>query len=110
MKGTSIPRLELQAAVLGARLAEAVQDSLEIEIKERTFWSDSQSVLHWIKSDSKKYKQFVANRISEIHDLTKPEEWKWISTDSNPADLATRFCKKQFGSMLSTLWLETFQI
>ncbi|XP_044745202.1 uncharacterized protein LOC123307065 [Coccinella septempunctata] len=105
VKGVSIPRLELQAAVLGSRLAETVQNSLEVEIKGRMFWSDSQSVLHWIKSDSKKYKQFVANRITEIHDLTRPEEWKWISTDLNPADLATRFCKKKFLT-LNSLWLE----
>ncbi|XP_062537760.1 uncharacterized protein LOC134206081 [Armigeres subalbatus] len=41
----SIPRLELQAAVLGARLANSAGEILSLEVKQRFMWSDSKTVL-----------------------------------------------------------------
>ena len=53
-KATSVPRLELITAVLGLRLLRKVTKLLE----------DSEDVICWIQGHSRRYKTFVANRIS----------------------------------------------
>ena len=63
---TSIPRLELMAAVLALRLGISVADTLEVCKSDMTFWTDSTNVLCWIKNCSRNYKPFVANRVGEI--------------------------------------------
>ena len=83
----TLPQLELMAALTGARLAKHLHESLPAT--EITFWSDSQIVLHWL-STSKTLKRFVARRVTEIHELTKPFKWKYCSSSDNPADLLTR--------------------
>ncbi|XP_065076520.1 uncharacterized protein LOC135700058 [Ochlerotatus camptorhynchus] len=54
IKYTSIPRLELQAAVLGCRLAASVTQNLTMKISKRTFWTDSRNVLCWLRADHKR--------------------------------------------------------
>ncbi|XP_046621080.1 uncharacterized protein LOC124305548 [Neodiprion virginianus] len=90
VKPMTVPRLELQAALLGARMADIVGGELEVPIHERVFWSDSSTVLHWICADPIQKQMFVANRLGEIGELTKVAEWGWIPTSLNPADDATR--------------------
>lgn len=102
VKITSIPRLELQAALLGARLAATVSEETDLEITSRVFWSDSTTVLHWLKSDPRRFKTFVAHRLAEIEDKTKPRDWRWVPTKENPADDATRDIPRNFES--SSRW------
>lgn len=86
----SIPCLELQAAVLGARLADSVVDVLSLEVKQRFMWSDSKTILSWIHSDHRRYKQYVAFRIGEIHRMTRLAKWRWVPTKCNVADALTK--------------------
>ena len=53
-------------------------------------WSDSVDVLYWIRSCSRKFKPFVANRVGEVQSLTDPEQWRHEPTKQNPAYLLTR--------------------
>lgn len=87
----SIPRLELQAAILGTRLANSIRNAHTIKINRQVFWSDSKTVICWIRSDHRKYRQFVAFRIGEILESTNEKEWKWIPTKMNVADEATKW-------------------
>lgn len=91
VKPMTVPRLELQAALLGARMARTIVDELEIEISERVFWSDSTTVLHWIRANPLSKQMYVANRLGEIGELTQIREWRWVPTRENPADDATRW-------------------
>lgn len=96
-KPMSIPRLELQAAVLGSRLAETVVKGHNIEISRRYFWSDSQTVLKWLESNARKYHPFVALRIGELQESTEIQEWRYVPSKINRADLATKWkCKTNF--------------
>ncbi|XP_055645110.1 uncharacterized protein LOC129780638 [Toxorhynchites rutilus septentrionalis] len=89
----SIPRLELQAAVLGARLRKTIEEKHSLKIQRTFFWSDSSTVIAWIKSDARRYRQFVAFRVNEILSLSSVQEWRWVPTKLNVADEATKWGK-----------------
>ncbi|KAL7723791.1 hypothetical protein ACLKA6_000406 [Drosophila palustris] len=86
----SIPRLELQAAVLGVRLATLIHEHHHLTLTQTTFWSDSMTVLQWINSTSRRFKPFVGHRVAEIISTTLPDQWRWVPTEQNTADAATR--------------------
>ncbi len=43
-----------------------------------------------IQKESHGFGTFIATRIAEIQTLTSTDEWWWIASDNNVADLATR--------------------
>ena len=90
MRHLSIPRLELQAAVLAVRLKEEIVKEHESKIHSCNFWTDSTTVLQWIHSSHRKQQVFVANRVAEILDKTKVSQWNHVSGINNPADIETR--------------------
>lgn len=90
LKPMSIPRLELQAALMAARLGGLLKESLRLNIQELYFWSDSKTVLHWIHSEARRFKVFVSQRVGEIQELTNPSEWRYIPSKLNIADDATK--------------------
>ncbi|XP_059045880.1 uncharacterized protein LOC131841577 [Achroia grisella] len=91
LRPISIPRLELQGAVIAARLANIIEtDHKDFKPARRYFWTDSSTVLQWIRSDPRNYKPFVAHRLGEIDELTKNCEWRHVPSDANVADVATR--------------------
>ena len=92
IKQQSVPKLELQAAVLGVRLFQTVRKAFATQFQSVTFWTDSCVVLDWIQSRNK-LKSFVANRVDEIRQSTSPVDWRYVPTESNPADHGTRGLK-----------------
>ncbi|XP_062710881.1 uncharacterized protein LOC134288963 [Aedes albopictus] len=90
LKFVSIPRLELQAAVVGTRLAKSIQEGHSIRIMQRYFWTDAADVLCWLRSDHRTYSQFVAFRISDILESSDISEWKYVPTKENVADEGTK--------------------
>ncbi|XP_045763680.1 uncharacterized protein LOC123866269 [Maniola jurtina] len=95
-KPISIPRLELQAALLGTRLAATIEREMDLRVLKKAYWTDSSTVLQWIKSDPRKFKTFVAHRLAEIEESTNVGEWRWVPTKENPADDATRGTPNDF--------------
>ncbi|XP_043199886.1 uncharacterized protein LOC122369305 [Amphibalanus amphitrite] len=90
LKQLTIVRLELQAAVLGARLADTIKRQITYKFDQTVFWSDSKVVINYIRNESRRFHTFVANRISEIQHLSRWEDWRHISGKNNPADIASR--------------------
>ena len=89
-KEMTIPRLELTAARIAARLLKTVRETLKNwEPEELVLWSDSRTVLHWLENRGQ-YRQFVQRRVDEIQELTKDVKLKYVPTAENPADLGTR--------------------
>ena len=88
LKSLSLSRLELCAALLSAKLFEAVTHALRrLKFSKIVFWSDSMIVLHWIGTPPHLLKTFASNRVSEIQKLTEPHNWRHIQSEQNPADL-----------------------
>ena len=42
--------------------------------------------LNYIKNENRRFQTFVANRVSEIRELTHPDQWKHCPGKINPAD------------------------
>lgn len=89
LRGQTVPRLELCAALLGSQLVDNLRKTTNFT-EPVTMWSDSTIVLYWLQSRSNSWKVFVSNRIAEIQRLTKDFEWRHIPTELNPADRISR--------------------
>lgn len=61
---------------------------LRLNISERFLWTDSQCVLHWLKT-KKPLSVFVDNRIKEIKQQQNMT-FRYIISSHNPSDSATR--------------------
>ncbi|GFU80688.1 uncharacterized protein TNCV_514151, partial [Trichonephila clavipes] len=89
-KPTTIPRLELCAAVLLAKLVHRVKQALKLNVTNTFLWSDSMIVLSWIRKESYQLKTFVANRIATIQEMISSKQWRYVATEDNPADFVSR--------------------
>ena len=92
LKELSIVRLELCAAVEATRLDSFIKEVLDVQIVKSTFFTDSEIVRAYIQNDSKRYKVFVANRVSEIRQHTSPSQWFHVPSEINPSDIISRGC------------------
>ena len=75
LKSGTIPRLELVAAFLAARMSKSVADALGEVVRGSHFWSDSAIVLAWIRSRTANNGQFIQRRLLEIRKLTDVNSW-----------------------------------
>ena len=91
----TIPRLELNGAVLSKRLDEFVCNNLDLEFERVHHLVDSSTVLGYVHKPDAKLKPFEGVRVSEIQTAGKfvdgrLNDWAWIDTENNPADWATK--------------------
>ena len=82
-KSVSIPRLELSAAVVATRSHRMMQHELDVAEDEEFFWTDSMCVLYYIENNEKRFQTFVANRITTIHEESRPDQWSYVDTGPN---------------------------
>lgn len=86
----TLPKLELSAALLLAKLMATVKRALNIPIEKTFYFSDSEVTLAWIKGDANRWKVFVANRVTEICQLSDKNDWRYVASKENSADCASR--------------------
>lgn len=89
MKMTSIPRLGLTAATIAVKVGKMPKKELP-RVDYECYWTDSSVVLGYISNDSKRFHIFVANRTHHIQEHTTLSQWKYVPSDSNPANNASR--------------------
>ena len=86
MKFVSIPRPELQAAVLATRKCKMLQEELELNIDRTFLWTNCEIVLHYLKNEKRRLQTFVANRGEEINEHSPVHDWNHVPGTLNPAD------------------------
>ena len=87
---TTIPRLEICAAVMGVEMADLIIDELDQKPDAVTYYPDSRVVLGYIVNESRRFYVYVSNRVERIRRSSTPQQWRYVHTSLNPADLATR--------------------
>ena len=70
-----------------SRVITFLREHLPIRILTTYLYSDSTTVLHWLKSDN--LPVFVQNRVNSIQSVTDVT-YQYVSTRDNPADLPSR--------------------
>ncbi|GFV91734.1 integrase catalytic domain-containing protein [Trichonephila clavipes] len=99
----TIPRLELMACCIGARLVHSVYAALDVPDLKIVAWSDSMVALWWLKNHGD-WSVFVANRVNEINSLVPSQFWRHVPGELNPADLLSRGISPRLFS--DSLWWE----
>ena len=84
----SIPRLELLAALITARTAKLMKETLKTD--KISCFTDSQITLSQIHKGPAHYKQWVGHRIKEILTHTADTQWFFVPTHENPSDIASQ--------------------
>ena len=77
-------------AVLGMRLTTRISNVMNLNMNQLTYRSDSLNVLWWIRGRSREFKPFIANKIGEIQSRTNQEQWRYVPTSLNPANILSR--------------------
>ncbi|KAL1448295.1 hypothetical protein WDU94_003587 [Cyamophila willieti] len=103
-KGMTIPRLELLAALIGARLFSTVVEDFRLKDVTATFWTDATTVLAWLGRPDDPWDVYVRNRVVEIKKLTGTYEWRHVPGEMNPADMASRGCSPK--KFVKSKWWE----
>ncbi|GBM83168.1 hypothetical protein AVEN_43666-1 [Araneus ventricosus] len=103
LRGDTIPRMELLAALVGARLTKSVIEALNWKEVKCYYWSDSTTVLAWI-SREENWSVFVRNRVQEIRKLTSPLACNYVVGELNPADFLSIGCPAT--QLMSLTWWE----
>ncbi|GBN58924.1 hypothetical protein AVEN_76851-1, partial [Araneus ventricosus] len=94
LKSWSIPRWELMAFCIGARLVTSVIKAIDASGIKVALWSDSTVALWWSKEYGE-WSVFVANRFNEIRWLTGCYSLRYVPGNMNIAYLLTCGCTPQ---------------
>ena len=92
LKSLTVPRLELCAATIAINLDQTLRQELQLpfELLPSVFWTDSTTVLRYIRNESAVYHTFVANRVQQIRNSSEVLQWRYVPTNQNSADDPSR--------------------
>ncbi len=94
LKQITIPRMELTATVIAAKMDRMLKQELQLQLEDSVFWTDSFTALRCIENEASWFKTFFANMVSFIREASEPSQWKYVGTALNPADMASRGIKE----------------
>ena len=90
LKKKTIPRAEMDAAVIGVRLGGSLREAAVWEFEEVFHIVDAECVLAILQNNTSALKEFMGNRAAECLNSTTIEQWFHMRSKDNIADLGTR--------------------
>ena len=90
VQGSTIPRAEMKAAVVGCTLADVVKKNLKGKVTKSIYVTDSSIVLSWLNQDARPMSIAIRNSVIEVRRFSNRSDWFHIDTKNNIADLGTR--------------------
>ena len=79
--------------MIAAKLIKTILHEIKIPVSNISLWSDSTTVLKYIKNRETQFQKYVLCRTHEINSITKSENWNYIESDLNVADDLTNCIK-----------------
>ena len=89
LKSITIPRMELTAATVALKMGTCLSQELSCQ-PSVIYFTDSTSVLYFLRNTERRFPVFVANRVQLILDFSSCLQWRFVPSSENPADLASR--------------------
>ena len=88
----TIPRMELNAAVLSKRGRQVIEAESRIKFEKTLHLIDSQTVLSMLHKTSTRFQVYEGSRVGEIQSASGGDlsDWGWIPGEDNVADHLTR--------------------
>ena len=91
----TIPRMELNGAVLGNRIKNFLLENLKLEFSKALQLVDSSTVLGYMHKECGVLQRFESVRVAEVHSSNKfvdgrLENFLWVAGVNNPADWCTK--------------------
>ncbi len=92
----SIPRMELNGAVIGNRIKNFIEKETNLRFSRVYQFVDSSTVLGYVQKECGVFKPYEGVRIAEIQssnrfmDGTILEGWAWVAGTDNPSDWCTK--------------------
>ena len=68
-----------------------LESELQYGNKSSEYWTDSRVVLGYINNDVRRFHTFVAIRVQMIRENSGITTWRYVDSDCNPADDASRW-------------------
>lgn len=97
LKERTFPKLELDGALTGVKIAKIITNQHKrLSILNTVLWTDSEIVLRWIRGVHLKLLPYVAPRVSEIRDTYPISSWRYCPSQLNPADHGTKHTQIDF--------------
>lgn len=76
--------------MLASEIGSTVLEQVNLTFDEVKLYSDRKVVLGYINNRTRRFFNYVSNRVDKIHRLTKTEQWNYIPSEHNPANCGTR--------------------
>lgn len=91
----TIPKMELSGAALVVKVLKYVLDAIQdkVLVQDVFGWSDSTIVLCWLKQSPHVLQPFEGNRVAQIANCGLDITWRYVPSEMNPADVASRGCR-----------------
>lgn len=99
---TTIPRLELNAALESTVAVRRILRELTRQPETVSFYSDSMIVLGYLHNKSARYTKYISRRVEMILSVSTLDQWHYVATALNPADIASRPTKPE--ELLNSRW------
>lgn len=80
----------MQSAVMAARLRKSIQSHTTFKLNHVILILDSTCTLELINKETSSLGEFMGNKVTEILEKSKPDEWYRAASEENIADLGTR--------------------
>lgn len=105
--GPSLARCECTSAKIASTYVANIKEGMETPDIETEYYTDSMDTWWWIKSKSTTvWKVYIHNCLKTIYQHTSVDQWYYVPTDLNPADLATRFTTARDFYERKDFWLK----
>ena len=104
LKRRTIPCMELAGAVILSKLLEVAACDLNIPTTAIYAWTDSTIVLGWLNKPLGELKVYIAHRVEKITARVKKDQWSYVNTSCNPANILSRGIQPKDLLQMKTWW------